>query len=69
MKELTFKEFGECGVYRIGSKTDFTLTYVGSSKNIYSRLHSHLSSLRKNNHNNPLLQEFYNNCYPDDLMY
>lgn len=35
--------------------------YIGSSKNIYYRLHRHKSDLLKNKHHNPYMQNAYNN--------
>ena len=55
--------------------------YIGSSNNIYKRRASHLYRLRKNTHNNPILQNLFNkygenlftfsileNCSVDDLL-
>jgi hypothetical protein len=58
-----------CGIYRIGSKKEFQLSYVGASVNCLNRLITHLSVLKENKHYNTLLQEFYNNYYPNDFTF
>lgn len=48
-----------CGVYKIINKTNNKI-YIGSSKNIYDRLHSHFFELKHNRHHNKHLQYSYN---------
>jgi group I intron endonuclease len=49
----------KCGIYKItNTKNDFY--YIGSSVDITSRFGNHRSSLRKNTHNNPKLQNAWN---------
>jgi len=48
-----------CGVYHIIDKTT-NKRYVGSSKNIETRWYRHRSSLRKNKHHSPALQNAWN---------
>lgn len=49
------------GVYMIEVDSDKKIyRYVGSSKNVYQRLHKHMSELRKNRHQNVIMQNLYN---------
>jgi hypothetical protein len=47
------------GIYRIFN-TETNKSYIGSSKNIYNRLHKHKYELMKNKHYNEYLQNAYN---------
>lgn len=47
------------GVYKISNNLNNKI-YIGSSKNIKSRFHSHIYSLSKGKHNSKHLQNFYN---------
>lgn len=56
--ELSNKELGKrSGIYKITYK-DYI--YIGSSKNLYSRLHEHRIKLIGNYHKNPILQNIHN---------
>ena len=49
------------GIYKITVKgKDKEYFYIGSSINIYSRLHDHKSHLLNNKHTNPIMQNLYN---------
>lgn len=48
------------GVYIIENHTNFIKRYIGSSKDIYNRLHRHKSKLNKNKHENSYLQNAWN---------
>ena len=47
----------QCGIYRLSVGEH---SYIGSSKNLYSRLNEHRTDLRNNRHNNPFLQKVVN---------
>lgn len=49
-----------CGVYKIRFKGNDNHLYVGSSVCIKDRTYRHLTALRKQKHNNPILQRLYN---------
>jgi hypothetical protein len=49
------------GIYKIAVKAqNKEYFYVGSSINIYNRLHEHKSDLKRNIHPNPIMQNLYN---------
>lgn len=48
---------GLCGIYRLSIGEH---SYIGSSKNLYSRLYEHRTDLLKNRHTNPFLQKVVN---------
>lgn len=49
------------GIYKITVKAKYKeYFYVGSSVNIYNRLHEHRSYLKRNVHTNPIMQNLYN---------
>ena len=49
------------GIYKITVKgKNKEYFYVGSSVNIYNRLHEHKSHLKRNVHRNPIMQNLYN---------
>lgn len=52
-KDLSFKS----GVYKLSTGGHI---YVGSSKNLYSRLAEHRTDLKLNRHSNQFLQNVYN---------
>lgn len=49
----------KCGIYKIYNKKN-NKYYIGSSKNLYDRLHIHFCRLRNNKHHNNHLQSSYN---------
>lgn len=49
----------ECGVYAIVNVAN-KRAYIGSSKNMRTRVRQHMSSLRANKHSNTLLQNDFN---------
>lgn len=55
------------GVYCI-TNTITNKKYIGSSKNIYSRVKLHLSHLRKNKHHSPYLQNTFNKYGEDSFV-
>jgi group I intron endonuclease len=57
------------GVYKIQSKKKHKRVYIGSSINIRSRWHSHLSDLKNNLHTNKKLQDHVNKYGLDDLIF
>lgn len=53
--------YGIPGIYKITVKgKNKEYFYIGSSVNIYNRLHEHRSDLRRNVHSNPIMQNLYN---------
>ena len=52
------EHIGRCGVYHI-VHIPSKKYYVGSTSNFYQRYISHMSKLRRGNHNNPKLQELF----------
>ena len=51
------------GIYKIESKIKPNQIYIGSAVNVRVRWSNHLSKLNKNKHENPKLQNHYNNIY------
>lgn len=58
----------KCGIYRIINKVNNKI-YIGSSKNLYDRLHQHFLQLRRNKHSNNHLQYSYNKYGLDNFYY
>lgn len=55
---LSSKELsGKSGIYKLSAGGHI---YIGSSKNLYSRLAEHRADLRENRHTNEFLQRVYN---------
>src|SRR5690606_13843249 len=54
------------GIYRIYSLID-DRCYIGSSRNLYRRVNSHLNELSKGTHSNSKLQRFVNKYGIDNL--
>lgn len=72
MKEIEFKELNEqCGIYCI-KNIDNNKIYIGSSKNLYDRLHQHFYNLKYNKHHSLHLQASYNKygakCFDYDIL-
>lgn len=68
MKNLHQKDiFKTAGIYCI-TNTMNSKKYIGSSKNIYSRVRLHLSQLRRNVHRNIYLQRAFNK-YKEEAFY
>lgn len=70
--ETEFQTKGElsvCGIYKIVSKVHPEKLYIGSAINIYNRKYHHLYSLRKNDHENPRLQNHFNKYGKSDLVF
>jgi group I intron endonuclease len=68
MYEVNMKK---CGIYKI-TNTKNNFYYIGSSVDITSRFCNHRSSLRKNSHNNPKLQNAWNkygeHCFSFEIV-
>lgn len=67
MKNLERKYSKVTGIYRIYSLID-NRCYIGSSRNLYSRVNSHLKALLANRHSNTKLQRFVNKYGIDKLQ-
>lgn len=67
MRKIT-KELQKSGIYCIINLYN-NKCYVGSSKNVYQRLSKHRSLLRKNKHNNKILQNSWNKYKEDNFDY
>jgi hypothetical protein len=70
---ISTRFLGICGIYRITTlKGGKRYYYIGSSKNIYHRLHRHKSDLRRNKHQNIVLQNIFNkngeNCFYVEVL-
>ena len=68
--ELSSKELGKkSGIYKISYKNHI---YIGSSKNLYARLHEHRIRLVGHKHRNPILQNIHNKhgimCFEIEIM-
>lgn len=59
MQKITKDLEGKCGIYMLLNKTNGK-RYIGSSKNIRTRLWKHRALLRHNKHDNPHLQNAWN---------
>lgn len=59
-KDLSFKS----GIYKLSAGGHI---YVGSSKNLYSRLAEHRTDLKLNRHSNQFLQNVYNKSDINDF--
>lgn len=57
--DIQMKHKKVCGIYCIKNKNNGKI-YIGSSKDIYYRLHRHKCDLLKNRHGNPYLQNSFN---------
>jgi len=58
-----------CGVYRISFRNDDGHFYIGSSVNVSDRRYRHLVALKKQKHNNPILQRIYNKHGENNLVF
>lgn len=56
------------GVYEIYNKIN-KKKYIGSSKNLYNRLHGHISCLKANKHHNKHLQNAWNKYGEKEFEY
>lgn len=69
MQKICFKKLNKkSGIYCIFNKVSLK-TYIGSSKNIYDRLHQHLHKLKRNAHVNKHLQSSFNKYGEDKYIY
>ena len=57
----------KCGVYKIQSKSNPCLFYIGASSDIDLRWYQHTLTMRNNNHSNKGIQDHYNKYGPEDL--
>lgn len=57
-----------CGVYRIYFGSLRSKSYIGSSKNIRTRLHDHRRKLEKGQHKNRILNSLYKQ-YGDECLF
>ena len=57
------------GIYCIFSNIDKDKIYIGSAKNITSRIKRHLSELKNNKHNNKKMQNYFNKHSLDNFNY
>ena len=67
-KYIEFKNI--TGIYVIKNTINDKI-YIGSSINVFNRIKGHLKELKRNNHKNQLLQNFYNkhgNCFYFELI-
>ena len=66
--KIDFKLNEKCGIYKIlNIKTN--MFYIGSSKNIYDRLHIHFFRLKRNKHGNKHLQNSFNKHGIENFSY
>lgn len=68
MEKIDFKLKGKCGVYMIFNLQNGK-RYVGSSVDIYNRLHEHLHILIRNEAHNKHLQNAWNKYGKDNFIY
>lgn len=67
--KINFKLLNEkCGIYKI-INTKNGKYYIGSSKNLYNRLHLHFFRLKNNKHHNKHLQYSYNKYGKEYFIY
>jgi len=66
--KISIKLRKKCGIYSI-INTINGKRYIGSSNDIYNRLHTHLSKLRNNTSHNRHLQNSWNKYGEDEFMY
>jgi len=59
---------GNCGVYKIQSIAMPEICYIGSSKNLVTRIACHFSLLKKGKHFNKRMQDHYNYYGEKDLV-
>ena len=57
------------GIYCIFSNIDKNKIYIGSAKNITTRIKRHLSELKNNKHNNKKMQNYFNKHSLDNFNY
>src|SRR5258705_9148264 len=57
--KLPKSESNKPGIYKITNLKDNKF-YVGSARNVYRRIHGHLTQLNKNTHHSPHFQRAYN---------
>lgn len=57
------------GIYKIQSRSNPDLCYIGGSNNTKKRFSEHLSELKNNKHYNKKLQSYYNEHGKGDLMF
>lgn len=68
MEKIDFNLNEKCGIYLIWNKIS-NKEYVGSSKNLYDRIHSHVHLLKRNTHHNKHLQSSFNKYGMDNFEY
>lgn len=68
MNEINFKLNDVCGIYSIFNLINGK-RYVGSSVNLYNRLHEHLHNLKNNKAHNKHLQSAWNKYGEDNFIY
>lgn len=56
-------------IYRIRSKIDPELSYIGSTSNFNSRIKDHIHFLKSNKHGSKLMQEHFNKYGLEDLEF
>lgn len=68
MNKIQFKLKGKCGIYMLVNLENGK-RYVGSSTNIYNRLHEHIHNLNSNKAHNKHLQSSWNKYGQECFMY
>ena len=68
MDKIDFKLKGKCGIYEIFNM-ESGKRYVGSSVDIYNRLHEHVHNLKNNKAHNKHLQSSWNKYGEDCFLY
>jgi len=66
--KISFELNEKCGIYKIFNKNNNKF-YIGSSKNIYDRLHLHFFKLKNQRHGNKHLQSSYNKYNKESFDY
>lgn len=66
--KINFNLNNKCGVYQIMNIVNGK-SYIGSSKNLYNRLHEHFHNLKFNKSHNAHLQAAYNKYKKDNFIY
>lgn len=68
MEKVDYNLNEVCGIYLIWNKIS-NKEYVGSSKNLYDRIHGHIHLLKRNAHHNKHLQSSFNKYGMDNFEY
>lgn len=68
MNKIDFKLKGKCGIYSIKNVIN-NKRYIGSSKNLYNRLHEHLHNLKYKKSHNRHLQSSWDKYGEDNFEY